>query len=254
MAIKKLNGGEKTKKTFTRESIYRLLPVVCFTSTWANIASGPNPRPHNQKGTYKMWKKSKFRTSQIRKVSRYSTIYRIRKLTYTKCSTRKFTTQKGSVNTGFLVWKFPEAEFLNEAEFMKYNFVEGSRHNLESSQYWGFIIDLFNQREGVWFSIRFSSTFLVYSNWTVRTVRGCVSLKKGLEISRQSSLGDCEQQGGKFLRLCLNFVQEISLCTKKQSGTHHAVTLTCPRRGSGERDLQLPIHTTGRRQVHTWMN
>ncbi len=51
MAIKNLSGGEKTKKTFTRESIYcRLLPAECFTSNWANIAGGPNSRPHNPEG------------------------------------------------------------------------------------------------------------------------------------------------------------------------------------------------------------
>ncbi len=34
---------------------------------------------------------------------------------------------------------------------------------------------------------------------------------KEIEISRQSCRGDCEYQGGKFLRRCLNFVQEFGL-------------------------------------------
>jgi hypothetical protein len=38
-----------------------------------------------------------------------------------------------------------------------YNFVEFSGHNLESSQTWDFCMDFLNHREGVWFSIRFSS-------------------------------------------------------------------------------------------------
>ncbi len=50
--------------------------------------------------------------SQIRKVVSYF-FYRIRKLTFTTRSNRKFPTQKGSVNTGFLVWKCPVAEFLD---------------------------------------------------------------------------------------------------------------------------------------------
>ncbi len=43
-----------------------------------------------------------------------------------------------------------------------YNFFEVSEHNHESPQTWGFCMDFLNHREGVWFSIRFSS-FLPYS-------------------------------------------------------------------------------------------
>ncbi len=63
-----------------------------------------------------------------------------------------------------------------------YNFIEVSGHNLESFQTWGFFTDFLNRKgKGVWFFIRFSSFLLystVHSNWTVETVRGCVSLKK----------------------------------------------------------------------------
>ncbi len=48
------------------------------------------------------------------------------------------------------------------------------------------------------------------SSWTVETVRGCVSFEE-IEISSQSCRGDFEWQGGKLLRLCLEFVQEVGL-------------------------------------------
>ncbi len=55
-----------------------------------------------------------------------------------------------------------------------YNSVEVSRHNLESSQTWGFCMDFWNQREGVCFP-PFSFTDVQLK---CRTVRGCVSLEK----------------------------------------------------------------------------
>ncbi len=49
------------------------------------------------------------------------------------------------------------------------NFVEVSRHNLESSQTWGFCMDFLTIGKGVWCSIRFSSFLLC---------KRCMSLKK----------------------------------------------------------------------------
>ncbi len=58
-----------------------------------------------------------------------------------------------------------------------YNFVEVSGHNLESSQTWGFCMNVLGRGYG--FSSGCSPFFFtVYSNWSVETVRGCVSLKK----------------------------------------------------------------------------
>ncbi len=60
-----------------------------------------------------------------------------------------------------------------------YSFFEVPGHNLESSQTWGFCMDLLNHREGgvVFCQVFF---FLLYSVQlcTIETVRGCVSLKK----------------------------------------------------------------------------
>jgi hypothetical protein len=68
MTIKKSNGGERTKKTFARESILTSAGGMFYYSTWANIARRPNSRPRNPNRAYKIRKKSKFRASQIRKV------------------------------------------------------------------------------------------------------------------------------------------------------------------------------------------
>ncbi len=82
-----------------------------------------------------------------------------------------------------------------------YNHVEVSEHNLGSYQTLGFCMDFFKHREGVWFSIRFSSVLLT------ETVRGCVSLNRNLkQICRDNK----EENSYAF---CLDFVQEFGLWT-----------------------------------------
>ncbi len=79
------------------------------------------------------------------------------------------------------------------------HFVEVSGHNLESSQTCGFCIAVLHHR---------FSSFTVYSNWTLKTVRGCVSLKKtqsqskALEVTMNGK-GENSQDFG------LNFVPRI---------------------------------------------
>ncbi len=104
-----------------------------------------------------------------------------------------------------------------------YSFVEVSGHNLESSQTWGFRMGFLNHWEG--FLSGFPPfSYTEYSNWTVETVRGCVSLKKyksqgkAVEVTvnskKKRKVGDtlaCRRGGGgpnpddwrKNLVLCL---------------------------------------------------
>jgi hypothetical protein len=86
-----------------------------------------------------------------------------------------------------------EAEFTN----VLYSFIEVSVLRLEVSVWISKTIG-----KGVWFFIMFSS-FLLYRN-----CKRLLDLEE-IEISRQSYRGDCEQQGGKLLRLLSGFRPRI---------------------------------------------
>ncbi len=83
--------------------------------------------------------------------------------------------QKGKAATGGLALPFHQ-----KPNSWTYNFVEVSGYNLESSQSWGFCMDFLQHWEAgmIFCQVLLFSFFTMYSNWTVLTVRGCVSLKK----------------------------------------------------------------------------
>ncbi len=73
---------------------------------------------------------------------------------------------------------------LQKTNSWTYNFVEVSGHILESSQTWGFRIQYLHYKP-----------LLLNGVWGVKSV----------------SRGDCEEQGGKLLSFCPNYVQEFGL-------------------------------------------
>ncbi len=92
-----------------------------------------------------------------------------------------------------------------EAEFMNVQFWWGFW------EFWGFCLGFLKPKgRGYGFLSGFPNfSFTVYSNWTVKTVRGCMSFEE-IEISRQSCRGDCEaRRKRKLLRLLLGFRPRI---------------------------------------------
>jgi hypothetical protein len=76
-------------------------------------------------------------------------------------------------------------------------------HKLESYQTWGFCIGFLNHRDG---GMVFS--FIVYSNWTVETVRDCVSLKKQKSQGKAVEM-IANSKKEKSWDFCLDFILEF---------------------------------------------
>ncbi len=83
-----------------------------------------------------------------------------------------------------------------------FNFIEVSGHNLESSQTYGFCMDFWNHREGVWISIRFPPFSFT------GTVGGLREFEE-IEISRQSCRGELWISGKENLRHLSGFRPRI---------------------------------------------
>jgi len=79
-------------------------------------------------------------------------------------------------------------------------------------------MDFLNHGKGDGFLSGFPPvSFTVYSNWTLETVRGCVSLKKCKSQGKAVEVNSKEENSQDF---CLGFVQEFGL-----SATSHCINL-----------------------------
>ncbi len=100
-----------------------------------------------------------------------------------------------------------------------YNFIEVSWHNLESSQTWGFCMDFLNQREGVWFSIRFSFSLLCKK---CKSLREFEEIEISSQICTEVTVNNKEENSWDF---CQDFDQEFGLWSNSKgcsecSGLH----------------------------------